>query len=81
MGLAGGLTASFALSLLVALAFPVEGELRWTYLLMLAVGAVLAYSRARRLSSQYLRELVVEYIRTCKVLNETQRRDDPVTVF
>lgn len=78
-GLGRGLAAAFLLSLAMTLAFPAHGETRWTYLLVLAGGTILAYSRSRRFSTQYLRELVVEYTRASALKRDALPEEIDIT--
>jgi hypothetical protein len=56
-GLAAGLLVAAAMTLLAA-----PG--RWPVVAALLVGTILALFRMRRFSDHYMRELVVEYLRT-----------------
>jgi len=60
-GLGRGLVAAFVLSMILVILFPDGDQVRWKYLVVLGIGLVLSYIRARRFSLNYLRELIVGY--------------------
>tara|TARA_R100001369_G_scaffold45511_1_gene71743 strand:- start:438 stop:740 length:303 start_codon:yes stop_codon:yes gene_type:complete len=63
-GLGRGLVSAFILSIGLTLLFPDAGAIRWKYLAVLGIGLVLSYARTRRFSQNYLRELVIGYMRS-----------------
>lgn len=67
-GLGRGLVSAFTLSIGLTLLFPDAGAIRWKYLAVLGIGLVLSYARTRRFSQNYLRELVIGYLRSSGTL-------------
>lgn len=62
-GLGRGLISAFIVSMMFTLLFPDGNEIRWKYLIVLGIGLILSYFRARRFSQSYLRELIIGYVR------------------
>lgn len=62
-GLGRGLVSAFMLSICLTFLFPGPDGVRWKYIIVLGIGLLLSYVRARRFSHSYLRELIIGYNR------------------